>query len=249
MKDAIWLAGAAGAIGTALVPLLIDAGYAVFGSTRKPERARALEAAGVTPVIVDVFDADALRAALVRVAPRAVIHQLTDLPFALDAAKMAQATAANARLRDEGTRHLVAAAVAAGSARLIAQSIAWAYRDTPAKPYDETQPLDVEAEGARGISVRGVASLERQTLHTPALAGTVLRYGQIWGPRTGFDAPVGASPVHVEAAAFAAFYALERGASGAFNIADDHADADNAKAKRELGWSPALRLARDEVRR
>lgn len=248
MQQKIWLAGAGGAIGSALVPLLVDAGYAVFGSTRKPERAQALEAAGVTPVIVDVFDADALREALVRVAPHAVIHQLTDLPFALDAAKMAQATAANARLRDAGTRHLVAAALAAGSARLIAQSIAWAYR-AGAAPYDETQPLDVEAEGARGISVRGVASLERQTLHTPALAGTVLRYGQIWGPRTGFEAPNGASPVHVEAAAFAALYALERGTSGVFNIADDHADADNAKAKRELGWSPDWRLAQQNVRR
>ncbi|WP_322102453.1 NAD(P)-dependent oxidoreductase [Paraburkholderia sp. J41] len=241
MKETLWLAGASGAVGSALVPLLIDAGYAVFGSTRRPERAQALEAAGVVPVIVDVFDARALRDALVRAAPRTVIHQLTDLPYALDPAKMASATAANARIRDEGTRNLVAAAVAAGSTRFVAQSIAWAYRPG-VKPYDETRPLDVEAESARGMSVRGVASLERQTLATPGLTGTVLRYGQIWGPRTGMSAPGGTSPVHVEAAAFAALLALERGATGLYNIADDHGEACNLKAKRELGWSPDLRL-------
>lgn len=245
MKETIWLAGASGAVGRALVPLLIDAGYTVFGGTRRADRAQALEAAGVKPVIVDVFDADALRVALVRAAPTTVIHQLTDLPYALDPAKMAQATAANARIREEGTRNLVAAALAAGSKRLIAQSIAWAYRhDSPGnKPYDETSPLDVDAEGGRGTSVRGVASLERQTLATPGLAGTALRYGQIWGPHTGMETPGGSSPVHVEAAAFAALFALQRGATGIYNIADDGGEASNLKARRELGWLPELRLS------
>jgi nucleoside-diphosphate-sugar epimerase len=237
MTRKIWLAGASGAIGVALTPLLIDAGYEVFGSTRRAERLRTLEAAGVTAVVADVFDAAALRDAMARVAPHAVIHQLTDLPFGLDPARMAQAVAANARIRDEGTRNLVAAAVAAGCHRMIAQSIAWAYRPG-VPPYDESCPLDVDAPGSRAISVRGVAALERYVLTTPQLSGTVLRYGQIYGPHTGMETASGASPVRVEAAAYAALLALEKNASGVFNIAEDNAEVDSSRAKRELGWSP-----------
>jgi uncharacterized protein YbjT (DUF2867 family) len=88
-EKTVFLAGAAGAIGSALLPLLIGAGYAVHGSTRRAERAKALAALGVQPVVVDVFDAPALAAALKRIAPAAVIHQLTDLPRSLDPQAMA----------------------------------------------------------------------------------------------------------------------------------------------------------------
>jgi nucleoside-diphosphate-sugar epimerase len=245
MTHRLLVAGASGAIGAALVPLLVAAGYTVFGSTRRPERAKKLEDAGVTPVVVDVFDAPALRDALVRIAPHSVIHQLTDLPAGLDPARMAQAVSANARIRDEGTRNLVAAAVAAGSSRMIAQSIAWAYR-RGVTPYDESSPLDVDAQGPRGTSVRGVAALEHHVLETAPLIGTVLRYGQIYGPGTGSDAPGGSSPLHVEAAAFAALLALEQGKAGIYNIARDDAEVDSTKAKRELGWSPDMRAGTRE---
>jgi len=109
MNRKVFLAGATGVIGTALVPLLIDAGYTVYGGTRRPERAASLEAAGAVPVVVDVFDRDALAAALARIAPSGVVHQLSDLPPGLDPSKMAQALVNNARVRDEGTRNLVAA--------------------------------------------------------------------------------------------------------------------------------------------
>lgn len=240
MTHRVFVAGASGAIGTALVPLLIAAGYAVFGSTRRADRAKKLEDAGVTPVVVDVFDAPALRDALLHIAPQTVIHQLTDLPAGLDPARMAQAVTANARIRDEGTRQLVAAAVSAGSSRMIAQSIAWAYRPG-VTPYDESCPLDVDAQGARGTSVRGVAALEQHVLEAASLTGTLLRYGQIYGPGTGADVAAGSSPLHVEAAAYAALLALQRGKAGAYNIAEDAAEVSSAKAKRELGWSPDMR--------
>lgn len=240
MADRVFVAGASGAIGTALVPLLIAAGYTVFGSTRRVERAKKLEDAGVTPVVVDVFDALALRNALLHIAPQTVIHQLTDLPPGLDPARMAQAVTANARIRDEGTRNLVAAAVSAGSSHMIAQSIAWAYRPG-ATPYDESCPLDIDAQGTRGTSVRGVAALEQQVLEARSLTGTVLRYGQIYGPGTGADAAAGSSPLHVEAAAYAALLALQRGNAGVYNIAEDAAEVSSAKAKRELAWSPDWR--------
>ena len=240
MTHRVLVAGASGAIGTALIPLLIMAGYTVFGSTRRADRAKKLEDAGVTAVVVDVFDAVALRDALVRIAPHSVIHQLTDLPFGLDPARMAQAVAANARIRDEGTRNLVAAAVSAGSSRMIAQSIAWAYRPG-VTPYDESCALDIDAPGPRGTSVRGVAALEHHVLDTAPLTGTVLRYGQIYGPGTGGDAPTGASPLHVEAAAYAALLALQWSKGETYNIARDDAEVSSAKAKRELGWSPDMR--------
>jgi nucleoside-diphosphate-sugar epimerase len=239
MNRKVFLAGAAGAIGRVLAPLLVEAGYTVFGTTRREERVADLERLGVVPVLVDVFDVATLNHAVQRIGPASVIHQLTDLPAGLPPGKMAQAVAANARIRDEGTRNLIAAALAAGATKLVAQSIAWAYREGPL-PYDEQQPLDTEAAGARRVSVNGVVSLERQVLEAP-LTGTVLRYGQLYGPGTGVESPKGASPVQVEAAAFAALLALERSPGGIFNIAEDTGVINTQKAYRELGWSPQMR--------
>ncbi|WP_429302542.1 NAD-dependent epimerase/dehydratase family protein [Paraburkholderia sp. GAS199] len=240
MAESVFLAGATGAIGTALIPLLIDAGYTVYGSTRHAQRAAKLENAGVTPVIVDVFDLAALTKALARIEPASVIHQLTDLPRNLDPAQMAHAVVNNARIRSEGTRNLVAAASAAGARRFVAQSIAWAYR-TGTRPYTETSPLDIDAPAPRSISVQGVVALETCVLEASAMTGTVLRYGQIYGPGTGSAEPAGTSPVHVEAAAAAALLALRYSPGGIYNIAEDEAEVSSAKARRELGWLPSLR--------
>ncbi|MGK6308911.1 NAD-dependent epimerase/dehydratase family protein [Variovorax sp. DT-64] len=243
----IFLAGATGAIGSVLAPLLVDAGYAVYGSTRRAERAGALEAQEVAPVVVDVFDAAALASALKRIAPDVVIHQLTDLPRDLDPARMTEAVVRNARIRSEGTRNLVAATLAAGCRRLIAQSIAWAYAPGP-KPWREEQPLDVTAEDPRGITVRGVAALEALALETSGLAGTVLRYGQFYGPGTSTQTPRGATPVHVEAAAWAALLAVQRDARGIYNIAEEGPELSTEKARRELGWRAALRWPAEILR-
>ena len=240
MSEKIFVAGAAGAIGTALVPLLIEAGYAVYGSTRRADRASALEDRGVMPVVVDVFDAEALRAALVRIAPGAVIHQLTDLPPDLAPKLMAEAVHRNARVRTEGTRNLVAAALAAGAKRLVAQSIAWAYAPGPT-PHTEEHPLDLDAEGSRRVTVDGVAALEQSVLGAVGITGTVLRYGLLYGPGTANAEAKGTSPVHVEAAAWAAVLALRHAQGGVFNIAERSPDVSSEKAKRELGWHPSLR--------
>jgi len=166
MNPCIFLAGATGAIGRRLAPLLIAAGYRVAGSTRAGEKAAGLREIGVEPIVVDVFDVDALCQAMSLVQPSVVIHQLTDLPPGLDMSKMDAAVVRNARIREVGTRNLVAAALHAGAQRLIAQSVAFAYADG-ALPYDETAPLNLDGEGNRGISARGVASLEQQVLTAP----------------------------------------------------------------------------------
>src|SRR6185312_8241004 len=132
-------------------------GYRVAGTTRSLGRADELRDRGLEPIVVDVFDAESLAAAVLGVRPTVVIHQLTDLPHGLEPGRMAEAIARNARIRDGGTRNLVRAAVAAGTRRLVAQSIAWAYAPGPL-PHAEADPLDVAAEGARAVSVGGVVA-------------------------------------------------------------------------------------------
>jgi nucleoside-diphosphate-sugar epimerase len=150
----IFLAGASGAIGRRLTPLLIAVGHEVTGTTRSVDKVQELAAGGVDAVVVDVFNAGAVRDAVVRARPEIVIHQLTDLPQVLDPALLRDALSRNSRLRIEGTANLVAAAQAAGARRLIAQSIAFAYAVGP-EPHAET---DAHASGddddARGVRAR-----------------------------------------------------------------------------------------------
>lgn len=240
MSGTVFLAGAAGAVGIRLAPLLIADGWRVVGTTRSSEKAVRLRDLGVGPVIVDVFDAAALVAAVADAAPDVVIHQLTDLPPGLDPVLMAEATQRNARIRDEGTRNLVRAATEASVRRFVAQSIAFAYAGA-GLPHREEDPLAVDAEGRTGLSARGVASLERQVLEAP-FTGIVLRYGRLYGPGTGFDRPAGAAPLHVDAAAKAAALAATHGTPGIYNIAEDDGTVTSAKAKRDLSWSADWRM-------
>lgn len=237
----ILLAGAAGAIGSRLVPLLLDAGHTVVGTTRSSAKADKLRGRGVEPIVVNVFDASALKDAVVSARPEIVIHQLTDLPPGIEPGRMAQAIVGNARIRDEGTRNLVLAALAAGSRRVIGQSIAWAYAAGP-QPYREDAPLDGQAEGNRAITVNGVIALERQILSSPPLEGVVLRYGRLYGPGTGVDAPPASMPLHVDAAAYAALLAVGSKSSGIFNIAEHNDEVATEKAVAQLGWHAGFRL-------
>jgi nucleoside-diphosphate-sugar epimerase len=116
----VFLAGATGAIGKRLVPQLLDAGCEVFGTTRSERKVAALKTAGVTPIVVDVFDAPALSQAMTAVRPEIVINQLTDLPANLEPSGMTEGIARTTRIRIEGTRNLVAAALEAGVRRVIA---------------------------------------------------------------------------------------------------------------------------------
>jgi len=240
MGHRIFLAGASGAIGQRLIPQLLAAGHQVTGTTRNADKAATLRALGAEPAIVDVFDAEALSRSMLAARPDIVVHQLTDLPPGLDPSRMGEAIVRNARIRDEGTRNLVAAAVASGVRRMVAQSIAWAYAAGP-EPHGEADPLDGGASGNRGISVGGVIALEKAVLNAP-FAGIVLRYGQLYGPGTGTDMAAGASPVHVDAAAYAALLALDKGAPGIFNVAEPNPAVSTQKAIKELGWRADFRL-------
>ena len=236
----ILLAGAGGAIGRRLVPLLRAAGHDVVGTTRSADKTAALRALGAEPTVVDVFDAAALTRIVQAALPEVVIHQLTDLPYAPNTPGYEEGLDRNARLRIDGTRNLVAAAKKAGVRRLIAQSIAFVYA-----PGDgirvESDPLDLAATGVRKRTVDGVMALEDATLQMAE--GIVLRYGLLFGPGTWFEREKRGKPgLHVDAAAQAALLAVTKGARGIYNIAEDDGAISSEKAKRELGFDASFRI-------
>ena len=235
----IFVAGASGVIGRRLCRLLVDDGWAIVGTTRSKDKAPELRSIGMEPVAVDVFDAASLTDSVRAARPRVVIHQLTDLPDALDPAQMAEARIRNARIREVGTRNLVAAAVAAGVKRMVAQSIAFAYAPGP-MPYREDSPLNLN-DPVFGLTARAVASLEEQVLSAP-FDGIVLRYGKLYGAGTGFDKPPAGGPLHVDAAADAARRAVTRGTAGIYNVAEEDGTVSCAKAASLLGWKPDFRI-------
>jgi uncharacterized protein YbjT (DUF2867 family) len=172
----VFVAGATGVIGIRLVPLLVAAGHEVAGMTRSPGKVALLRDLGADPVVGDIFDAGALRAAVVAFGPDAVVHQVTDLPD--DEQRIAEFGESNARVRREGTANLLIAARAADVSRFVAQSVAW--------------PL----EGRGG---EAVAALERAVL---AADGVVIRYGRLYGPGTYYPEQLPPPPrIHVDEAA------------------------------------------------
>lgn len=237
----IFLAGAGGAIGRRLTPLLRAAGDVVVGTTRSADKADAVRALGAEPVVVDVFDAGALMRAVAAARPDVLIHQLTDLPSAPGTPGYAAAQERNARLRVEGTRNLMAAACAANVKRVIAQSIAFVYA-----PGDgvrvESDALDSGAEGVRALTVSGIMALEDATTKTPGIDGVVLRYGYLYGPGTWYEQPAKPPSVHVDAAAQAAALAVTRGEAGIYNIAEDDGAVSSDKAKRAFGFDAGFRI-------
>jgi nucleoside-diphosphate-sugar epimerase len=187
----VFVAGASGVIGVRLVPRLVAAGHDVAGMTRTPGKLELLRGLGAEPVLCDVFAAAELRDAVVAFQAEAVINELTDLPD-----REAATNEANARMRREGTRNLLAAAEAAEASRFISQSVAWRL------------PGDAGA---------AVSELERLVL---AAQGVVVRYGRLYGPGTYYEHEKPDPPrVHVDEAARRTVPALDS-ASGIVEVTD-----------------------------
>jgi nucleoside-diphosphate-sugar epimerase len=170
----IFLAGATGVIGVRLVPLLVSAGHEVAGLTRSPAKRETLFELGAQAVVGDVYDAAALRDAVVDFGPELVLHELTDLPD--DLAKIGDG-AANARIRREGTRNLLAAGRGAEAPRFVAQSVAWELPGPGAAARDELEAAVLE------------------------VGGVVLRYGQFYGPGTYHATPPDPPRIQIDEAA------------------------------------------------
>jgi 2-alkyl-3-oxoalkanoate reductase len=250
----VFLAGATGVIGSPLVPQLLKAGHDVTAMTRSVLRAAQLEALGADPVVCDVFDADRVRAAMAAAPPEVVIHQLTALPARIDWGDP-DVFDANNRIRTDGTRILVDAALATGASRVVAQSIAFAYAPTGDFVKAEDAALFIDAPSPVGAAVAAVVELEHRVTGTAGIEGVVLRYGMLYGAGTSHDRhgstaadiTAGRMPLfedatgmyswlHVEDAASAAVAALERGAPGIYNIVDD-------EPAPQPQWLPALAQA------
>jgi nucleoside-diphosphate-sugar epimerase len=249
----VFVAGATGVIGRRLVPMLRAHGHEVTGMVRSPERADAVRALGAEPAVADALDAQAVRGAVDQARAEAVIHELTSLPRRIDPRKIERDFALNDRLRSEGTHNLVQAAQAAGAARIIAQSVAFAYAPgPPGSVHVESDPLYLDAPKAFARSAAAVHELERTVL---GAGGVVLRYGYFYGPGSSISREgsmgqdvsrrrlpiVGSgggvwSFVQIDDAARATVAALGNGASGAYNVVDDEPAPVSE-------WLPALAQA------
>jgi nucleoside-diphosphate-sugar epimerase len=249
MARRIFIAGATGEIGRRLTPALVARGDEVFGLARTDERAELAR----SPVRGDALDREQVIAAVAEARPDVVVHQLTAIPRSgVNPRKFTDSFGPTNRLRREATRHLVEAAVEAGARRVVAQSIAFAYKADGPPVLDESAPLDTGADGGWGEIVRAVAALEEAVLGGSGFEGVVLRYGQFYGPGTAYAAdgaigslvakrrlPVigdggGRQPfVHMDDATSATVAAIDGDATGAYNVTDDESPPSR-------DWIPAL---------
>jgi len=233
----VFVAGAAGAIGHQLLPQLAAGGHQVTASTRNPAKAERLRALGAEPVVVDGLDAVAVGQAVARAEPEIVIHQMTALSGDFDLRRFDRMFAVTNQLRTAGLDHLLAAAVAAGARRFIAQSYTgWTNPREGGPVKTEEDPLDPSPASAQRESLAAIGYLERTVTSADQLDGIVLRYGSFYGPGA-TDAftelirrrrvPIignGAgiwSFLHISDAAAATVCALERGTPGVYNVVDD----------------------------
>ena len=237
----IFLAGAGGVVGKHLVPLLREAGHVIVGTTRSPEKAEQLWKQGVQPQILDALDREATGRAVTAARPDAIIHQLTAIPANLNLRRFDREFAVTNRLRTEGTDNLLAAARAAGVRRVVAQSFAgWTYERSGGTVKTEGDPLDPDPPPAFRRTLDAIRYLEAALQAADGIEIIALRYGWFYGPATSLgrgaamlDAirrrqmPIVGSGtgiwsfIHIADAATATLAALEHGAAGIYNVADD----------------------------
>jgi nucleoside-diphosphate-sugar epimerase len=229
----VFVVGASGAIGTRLVPQLIDRGHEVIGTCRSPDNAERLRALGAEPAVLDALDARAVRDAVATAEPDAIVHQATALADVRFSKHLDRSFAQTNRLRREGTDALLAAAREAGVPRFVAQSFAnfrYARVGGPVKTEDD--PLDLTPVGGMGETAAAMRYLDQAVTDA---GGIALRYGSFYGaPNDGLLEPVRkrqfpivgdgggvSSFVHLDDAAAATVLALEHDGPAIYNIVDD----------------------------
>ncbi len=237
----VLLAGATGALGRALTPMLIEAGHHVIGTTRTPGSFATLANAGAEPVLLDGLDAESVRKAVTTTEPDVVIHQLTALKNLSNLKKFDEEFAETNRLRTEGTDHLLQAALDVGAKRFIAQSFSGWNNPRGGKGLaTEAEGLDPDPKPEARKTLAAMGYLERVVTETDGLTGIALRYGGFYGPGTGLGRDgdmldlvrgrklpiVGAgqgvwSFIHIHDAARATALAVDHGSAGVYNIVDD----------------------------
>lgn len=239
----IFIAGATGAIGKRLIPLLVEKKHEVFGMTRSQEKSKALEAQGAKALLADALDKKEVMAAVMKAKPEVIIHQLTALSSFGNIRKFDQEFALTNRLRTEGTDYLLAAARAAGVRRFVAQSYTgWPYARDGKLVKTEEEALDPNPPFALRNTLNAIRYLESVVRGADGMEGIVLRYGGFYGPGTSLSKGkegvhlqavqqrkfpiVGKgtgvwSFIHIDDAARATLAAIESGSRGVYNIVDD----------------------------
>jgi nucleoside-diphosphate-sugar epimerase len=229
----VFVAGAGGAIGTRLVPQLIDRGHVVIGTSRSPASVEHVRALGAEPITLDLLDRQAVREAVLEAEPDAIVHQATALADLRDFRHFDRSFAQTNRLRTEGTDALLAAAHEAGVRRIVAQSYAsirYARVGGPVKT--EEDPLDPTPVPAMRETIAAMRYLDETVTNA---GGVALRYGAFYGaPNDGLIEPVRkrqfpivgdgggvTSFIHLDDAAAATVPALEHDGGGIYNIVDD----------------------------
>jgi nucleoside-diphosphate-sugar epimerase len=237
----VFVAGATGALGKQLVPMLVERGHEVTGMTRSPSKEELIRSMGARPAMADALDPEAVAQAVAQAEPEAVVHELTDLTGTF-ARNIDKSFATTNRLRTEGTDHLLAAAKAAGARRFIAQSFAgWPSEPTGGPVKTEDDPLQQHPPKTVTQSLAAIRHVEDVT-RDDGIEALALRYGGFYGPGTSIALePPGEllemvrkrrlpvigdgggiwSMVHIRDAAAATAAALERGEPGVYNVADD----------------------------
>ena len=230
----VFVAGASGAIGTRLVPQLIERGHEVIGTSRSPENAERVRALGAQPIVLDLLDRDAVIEAVAGAQPDAIVHEATALADVRFSRNLDRTFAPTNRLRTEGTDALVAAARAAGVHRFVAQSFAsfrYAREGGPVKTEDD--PLDPTPVSTTRETNAAMRYLDQAVIDA---GGIALRYGGFYGAANdGLLAPVRkrqfpivgegggvSSFIHLDDAAAATVLALEHdGGPAIYNVVDD----------------------------
>src|SRR5262252_2730826 len=175
----VFVAGASGALGSRLVPQLVDAGHKVIGTYNSPTSGELLWNLGAEPVRVDLLDARAVRKAVLDSSPDAVVHQATALANVKFGRNLDKTFATTNRLRTEGTDALLAAAREAGVRRFVAQSFApYIYKREGGLIKTEADPLDENVPGNARESWAAMSHLEESVV---GAGGIVLRYGAFYG--------------------------------------------------------------------
>jgi 2-alkyl-3-oxoalkanoate reductase len=244
----VFVAGASGAIGTRLVPQLIERGHEVIGTSRSPGNAERVRALGAEPIVLDLLDPHAVRQAVDKTGPDAIVHQATALANVRFSKNLDRSFAQTNRLRTEGTDALLAAAAEAGVRRFVAQSFAsYRYARVGGPVKSEDDPLDPTPPAGMRETAAAMSHLDQAVTDA---GGVALRYGGFYGaPNDGLLEPVRKrqfpivasgggvfSFIHLDDAAAATALAVEHDRAGIYNIVDDE-----PAPVRE--WLPALATA------
>jgi nucleoside-diphosphate-sugar epimerase len=229
----VFVAGASGAIGTRLVPQLIEAGHEVIGTSTSPTGADRLRTLGAEAAVLDLLDREAVRRAVLGSSPDAIVSEATALRDATFSRNFDRTFEQTNRLRTEGTDALLAAAWEAGVPRFVSQSFAsMRYARDGGLVKTEEDPLDPSPpEGA----AKTFAAMRYLDETVTAAGGIVLRYGGFYGAdNDGLIEPVRKrqfpivgdgggvfSFVHLDDAAAATLLALEHKGPAIYNVVDD----------------------------